>query len=113
MISPVLKRDTRSGYQIGHRSRYKYLARLGNSRYPCTDVDSDSPNVLPTRFDLSGMKTNPNLDVHLPRIVPDGTRALDRAARTVESREEPVTCCLDLSAPKSAQLATDYLVVDV
>ena len=100
VFTPILKVETRSSHQVGNRPRDQDLSRSRGSSDSCTDMDSDSSEVLSSDFDFSGVKTDPYLDSHFASSGPDRISALDGTTRPVESDEEAVASGLDLSSPE-------------
>ena len=72
--------------------------------HPRADVYGDAADVITAHLALAGMQPGTHLDAQRPHRVANCHRAADRALRTVEHREETVTRCVHLAAPKANEL---------
>src|SRR6202035_2358862 len=72
---------------------------------PRTDVDREPGELVAVDLALSRVDAGPDLQAESRHRVDDGTRTTDRARRTVECRQEPVACGVDLTTAEADELA--------
>src|SRR5205823_14646140 len=75
------------------------------------DVHGHAADVCADHLALAGVYASAHIDAERADVLPDRTRAADRARGTVERRQEAVAESLDLVPAERCELATHELVV--
>src|SRR5262245_21629836 len=74
-------------------------------------MDGDTADVAVDEFDLSAVKSSPELDTECGNGTDNGDRSLNGVSRTLERGDEAIARGLDLAAAKPCQYATHGLIV--
>ena len=81
--------------------------RPGQCAHARPDVHGDSADVVAADLALAGVQPGAYLDAERLHRVADRHRAADRSLGAVKHREEAISCCADLAAPKARKLGSD------
>ena len=90
--------------QILHGARNEHLARAGERRDPCADMDRDAAHIVVHDLALAGMKPGANVDTERFDLLGDGAR---RSARRVPVRRRLPESRRRLSSPRGRGSARD------
>jgi hypothetical protein len=112
MFPAVGERLAGADSEVSDGAADEYFAGRGEAADACGDVDREAADVvICEQFTFPGVQTGAYLQAELAEAVSDRDRAADRAARTVEGGEHPVTERLDQPPTVSLHLVAHELVV--
>src|ERR1700722_1389298 len=101
-----------AGDEVGHDPRNQDLAGLRLRHDAGSGVDGDAADVAVPQFDLAGVKACPEWQPDLSGSGAECQRAANRAAGTIEGREDSIAGRLDEIAPELLdRLPRDRIVV--
>jgi hypothetical protein len=111
VLAEISKVDVGPGDQVGHRSRNQDLTGRGLRHHSLRDMDGDSCEIVAVPFDLTRMKTGPDLQAECAKRAADRTGTTDRPGRTVKRGQETVARVLHLATPEPVQFFANDGVV--
>src|SRR5947209_19318163 len=97
--------------QSRNRGRDPDLPGRGDAGNPRRNVNRDARDVVAAPLDLAGVQARPDLETERPQATSDRERAVQRSARSIKCREDPVTRRLDQTTAETLDRAANDLVV--
>src|SRR5262245_59080805 len=105
MAAAVGEADPGAEHEHPDDAGHEHLIGEGERGDASPNVDRDARDGLTAPLDLSRVQACTNLQTDLAHGIDHCTGALDRARRTIEGREETVTCGIDLDATEAFEKA--------
>ena len=99
--------DTRPDHEVFDGAGDDYLTRLRLGRHPGANVHGDTGDVIVNEFALTGVHTDPELQIQRGHGIPDGPGALNCPAGSMEDCQETISSRVHLMTFETGQLSAD------
>jgi hypothetical protein len=103
--------DVRASDEILDGAGNQHLTGLGGLNNTRPDMQSDTADLGARHLDLPGMQTSADFDPELVTSSDNIQSATNRASRSIEGDEEPITCGINLAASKPSDLSPNHGVM--